>query len=72
MHTSGYHKAHLKKVRKRDTVQSVHAELFNIDDWATENNLRLHKSKSREMVVLRSAKGVTRPTASHQQTTRHR
>jgi len=39
----------------RDTM---HAELQNIDAWATRNNLRLNKSKPREMVVLPTAKGV--------------
>ena len=34
---------------KRDTI---HAEPQNIDTWATRNNLRLNKSKSRKMVVL--------------------
>ena len=40
---------------KRDTV---HAELLNIDAWATRNNLRLNKSKSREMVILRTVRGI--------------
>src|SRR5688572_14692954 len=39
---------------------TTHEELDNISIWAERNNLRLNKSKSREMLVYRRRRGCSR------------